>query len=506
MSKIFNFKQEIIALDDLIRQGFHDLASARLELLLKENPSRIYLADCAALARRLGKNYWALSLLRPFVRPQRKEGMSHATEAERAEYAGALVRIGAVNEAERILEGVNSAKYPRALLFRAFAKVSRWDYLESESHLKHLLTLKNADPYDVLVGKLNLVASLVFRNQVAESFELLRDVELLATQGGYKFILSTVFEFKAELYIKLKQWTDAEHAISIAEGLLAHSDTIDAFLLRKQRTLLNLYKNSEQSKKKTQSILKELKSNALARRHFESVRDCDYHLAVLTSDVTLARHLYHGTPYPSYRARLANNFPELLEDRSDFIWTLGVKQKNNVKTVDIGSETSGLKKGQVPYRLFAAYCSDFYRPKRLPELYSLVFSENNFFPLSSAAQMHQANNRLKKWFLSQNIYLDIKVKDGWSLTPQAGHCTQIVCANSPEYSNGKLPRTAAEDLAFRSINSIPKKLWSRGLSAPEVSELLDTSCRSSRRYLKIAVEYGWIKSIGRGPATKYFDC
>ena len=117
-------KSTFSELDRLIREGQHAIADKQLNEILKMDIPREFLFEVAAISRRLSRSEIGVGLLNPIVRPPVTKPIV-ATNEERAEYAGCLIRLGIFKEAHSILDTVPSEAHPRSLLFRAFAHIAQ---------------------------------------------------------------------------------------------------------------------------------------------------------------------------------------------------------------------------------------------------------------------------------------------------------------------------------------------------------------------------------------------
>src|SRR5687767_9650300 len=140
-------------IDTLIREGNSALAKRRLREVNRNEIDRKDLAQACAMATRSGLPELAIRWLNPIVRAERKL-LKPATEREKAEYAIALIRIGAQPEALGILKGLSAREHPQVLLFRAIGHFSQWDYESALPVLDEYLTLQLTD-YQRLVGMVN---------------------------------------------------------------------------------------------------------------------------------------------------------------------------------------------------------------------------------------------------------------------------------------------------------------------------------------------------------------
>src|SRR5687768_4925600 len=103
-------------IDQHIRQGRLSAARMRIRAVGTKTLKRNARLKLAQLSRRAGLPSLSLRLLAPFVRPKRIL-LEPASQAEKAEYAAALIDVGAVNEGLKLLESIDTKKETQALLF-----------------------------------------------------------------------------------------------------------------------------------------------------------------------------------------------------------------------------------------------------------------------------------------------------------------------------------------------------------------------------------------------------
>jgi hypothetical protein len=163
-------RKTLTGLESLVRSGESAKARRILRELRLDRLTRAEKLQAANLARRSGLPELSIKLLNRVMRP--RSGASDASARERAEYAAALSRIGATSEALGILESLKGSDHPEVPLFHAFALISQWDYRGAIPLLRRHERAAQTD-YQRLIGRVNLVAALVFERQSREARELL---------------------------------------------------------------------------------------------------------------------------------------------------------------------------------------------------------------------------------------------------------------------------------------------------------------------------------------------
>ena len=224
-------KETLLAIDRLIVQGELAEAQLRIKKRIKASVARSDLARVAYLAWRAGVPEVGLRLLRRVVRGA-KGDTDTSTEEERAEYAQCLLRVGATDEGERMLQGIDRGKVPRAHLYQAGLEVSRWEYGASIAPLLSYLKTPGLSQYQQLVAKTNLAAAKVREKKIREAEVLLRELLYTTSLRKYRLLLGRVLELSAESYVVLGRWEAAEKFLVEAGRKLGDSIAVDAFFVK----------------------------------------------------------------------------------------------------------------------------------------------------------------------------------------------------------------------------------------------------------------------------------
>ena len=514
---INSVKNQIDRIDRAIREGRHADANRALDSVLAKQILRDELWLVAGLCRRLSRSKAGVGLLNPIVRPSAKKPV-HASDEERAEYAACLIRLGVLNEAHALLDQVSESLVPRALLFRAFAHIARWDFEKSEIALNSLLNHRGAEPYDLLIARVNLGVGHVFLGRYVEAQTVLEEASLIATRNGNRLMHANSLELMAQAAILSHDYSRADAILRSAEILLTSSKTIDAFFIRKDQAILQMLKAAPAS---DLSELRKLKAEALSKGYWEQNRDCDYYISTAMRVPKMIHHLYFGTPFPAYRGQLLRRLGWSIDDLPEtYRWRLPNQEGNRQMTrinLDIltGDNSVGagvLKVGQVQQRLLAVLASDFYRPSRLVELFNALFPNDYFSPDSSGDRIYQAMRRLRSFFNDQGVPIEIRESSGFYRLVTNGINVELLC-----YRDASDIERVAKEQKVMQTSLLNHKLLSDFLctlaktakshivefKGEEMASVLGISKRMATRHLKMGVESGLIARVGAARKTRY---
>ncbi len=477
-------------IDQLIKAAKLLDARTALTRLLREQVPRPLKGTAAELARRVDLPKLSLQILFRHVRGGR-HGAPDATAAETVEYAAALIRVGAAEEALTLL---NSVTVPRALLFTAFSHISHWDYARSIALLEKFVDAPSVTEYEHLIGLFNLASSLAFVDRVDESEKIIKElVERAGTskQGQqYAFLASAVQEQRAQNAINSKNW-------SLARSLLDSShvkgaETREALFYKKWIAIANWL---EKRDRKSNLALRSVRAEASRLQHWETVRQIDLYELKLTQKKPLFMRLYYGTPYPAFRDRILSFAPNI-PIAEVYPYVLGprggpVLELLTGRVVPSGKQV--LKPSRLVHRLVNALVRDFYRPIRVASLHALLYPDEYFDPAHSAVRVHFALNEARHCFRKARFPLIVNsAGSGFRLSSRSGVVLQLRSPESPFDTSGMHPSLC-----------ILKDRLPRPFSIKEASLALGISERSVLRVLSEGIAQSQVERFGKGSATRY---
>lgn len=478
----------IVQLDEKMKAGRDvEVRQALLKTRFAQVPRRL-LASFAALALRAQLPDLCVRLLHPIVRIA--DHVSDAADEEKAKYAAGLARLGMPSEALALLKEIDADKLPEVYLYEITALFSRWEYAPSVPLLRKYLQSSELNEYQREVGKVNLAAALVHTRKHEEAKALLSQLHEISRCKGYQLLLANTLHLSAEEALLRGDWTSAESALSESLSLLSDDKSLDAFFVRKWRAIMNVIR----SRTVALGELDAIRSEALERKHWETIRDCDLFDGVARKDHDLLRHVHFGTPFESFRERIRDEFGVNLDVPASYVWEIRPGAGAPIFSLQsgrlLGKEGKLRDLPPTERKVLVALASDFYRPFRLPQLFERLYPGEYFNPESSPFRVHQTKDRLRSWFKKAKLPLTISEDNGWyRLEATAPFSLEIGDqAKAPE--NWEVARLKAK--------------WAeQPFSATQAGETLGVSAQTALRLLKRAEEEKTVERSGGGPKTRY---
>lgn len=404
-----NFKS-LENIDNLIKGG--QLAKARQALLeiksqysdLNKVSSKERVYYCSLL-RRSDLSIEGIKILQPIIYPKARRANA-ANAEERLEYASCLVRLEILNEAEKVLKTIDFNQYPIAYVRIGFLFITRWDYEQANDYFKNYIEHPLADPYNIKIAQLNLLQGLVYLRKVEEAWSFAKQLLKTFDPVENKLLLGAVYEFCAEIFRLKKDNVKAVMFIESAKDLLQGDQSLDEFLIRKQEGLILC-----QAVKQI-GILTKLRKEAQQRKHYESIRDLDFHIALIKKNERLLNQVYWKTQSQFYKNRIRQLAEENKINLDVNFYQFG---KNKGLCFDLSShQLSGVLQNLKPHKslakLLTAFLVEGYKPLQIFDLFSIVFEDEIFFPDSSSDKMHQLIKRLRHYILKNNLPMQIVCK------------------------------------------------------------------------------------------------
>ncbi|MCB0366965.1 MAG: hypothetical protein H6624_02640 [Bdellovibrionaceae bacterium] len=494
MSETQRLVDQLSQWEEWMRSGKGQKVRQDLRALNLSKIPRSQAPTVANLAHRLNMPNLALRLLNPIVRPK-GQSRSPANPQECAEYAVALIRLGAHREASELLESKQTDTIPQTLLYRGFSHMTRWQYSKAITYLRRYIMAKPVDPYQKLIAKVNLSASYIFvgRHQAAQN--LLEKILKTTTKRNLSLLKGNSHELMAQVCFHQNNFLLAREHLDLSYASLKHSKTIGHFFVKKWRVLLDL--KTSQSPQKNLASLRALRREATKIKHWESVRDCDFYLQEFSGKSDLFDHLYFGTPYLDFRKRLHRAFPGHGPTPQHYIWHPGRLLTHESSYIDLhtGEDPSReirLKPAQLHHRLLMVLSQDFYRTFGVGNLFGHLFANEYYNPLTSPDRVHKAIQRFRQWCKEAQIPLDINEDHGQYRLTTSGPIGVRVEANKRIYSATEVQ-----------LQRLKEKWRSHPFSTSQAGQLLDLSPAAIRKLLADLKNRGALHSHGRGPRLRH---
>lgn len=485
--------KKIAEIDTLIRTAQWSLAREALSQIKSKDIPTNELVSVAGLATRANLPKLALNLLRPLVYPAKKF-IRPANQSETAEYAIALVRLGADSEAAELLAKVSTTEVPRCNSYKAILLMKQWKYAEAVPLLTDYLS-KERDGYFHTNGLSNLAQSLFFLKRFRELEPFLSELIKHSNEKGMLIHKANAIRYLGMIAFQEKSWKVALSHLEQATQILAQTDGLDSLFVRKWVALTKAFQSGGDSSscKEVETV----RNEAINRRHWETVRDIDYHKALLFNDEALGLKLYFGTPYASFRNRLVSNFPNLPLNKP-FLWELGPAGKRPRKIIDFSAEVNpeggeSLKGGHALYRLSCILLSDFYRPFGVVSLFDKLFPGDHYNGERSRHRVFQVVNRLRTWFETNKMPLQLDSSEGEYLLTAT---VPLAMAIPQDNANSTV------SLFQHRLNTVYEGLGEE-FRTVEVIECLGISRTRATVFIERAIEMRVVEKVGASKDTKY---
>lgn len=487
-----------VQMDQWIRQGQSSLAKTELSNLLEKKIKipRSLAVDFSNIARRLSQHYLSLQIMRPYIHPT-VPLHPPASATEQAVYAGALAKIGAAAEAWRMLETLDPSPNPEIYFHKSTIHFQRWEYSKAIPLLKKYIQHKAISEYERLVGKVNLAAAFVIERKSTQASHLLLELLELTGQQNLKLLYGNVLELFAQLEIACRNFSQAETYLQLAHQGLAETSSLSEFFIRKWLTILALQKQAQPGPVFIDN-LRNIRQEALERRHWESVRECDFYLSLVLKDKDIFCHVYFGTPFLKYRQKMKAQVNFSVTLPATYCWQVGLlPDPKNLRIFDMEKAKEvktniSLPVGGVLHLALNILCTDFYRPVSETSFFAHLFPDEYFNPENSPARVSQVIHRLRSWFVEAQIPLDVEVSQReYRLIANEGYGILVLQTQKPM------------DFRLSRLETLKHKWPYQSFAVREASVELQCSVSAASRLLSWAAKNRKILRSGNGSSISY---
>lgn len=498
-----------LEVEGLIRGGQRDQARAVLQKLKGKKIPRARSCEMADLARRAGLLPLALQIMMPILRPKVPLD-TPPTNQEISCYAIILLGFAASLEALELLESGDPDDLD-ILLAKAFAYMNRWDYQSATEHLRRYLELgakpshkSKVSPYQLMIAKVNLAASLVATAKTQEGKTLINEILQVTFDEQWNLLHKNSLEIGSQLAIQDRDWRLASDLLKRASEQSEGVYNTDDVFVKKWKAIALIEK--EGATPEALAALSQIQSEAARNGHWETIRDCDYHKALALKDEKLFLQVYFGTPFQSYRDRIAKRAEGWIKIPSTYVRQMNSEPSNRVFDLIKGEESLGpakLKPGKSLFNALSTLVSDFYRPFVIGNLHAAVFPGEHFNPISSPRRISFLLHRLRDWFQENEMPLQIEFsKEGYRLKSEGPYAFQLVpLGQDKAQSQNKTEGDPAHYVVM--INKLREEWPATPFTAIDVASRLGISERSARYFIRWALERNQLHRLGSGRSTQY---
>ena len=487
MAKLTNehFQQLLNDGEEAIRSGQGHAFRQQLESLNTAQIPDSFRLPLANLSRRAGLVTLALRILSPRMPLSGLESSASTSASEMAEYALLLQRIGSLSEALRLLENIDASKEPKALLYRAFCLFKTWEHKTSLPFLKQYVD-NTEDPYQKVVGQLNLAAAHCIAGDYETSLHVTEEI-LQHTHSNEKWRLyANALELKAQNLIHVNKPVEAEENIERASKILESHKTFDALFVKKWAAYLESLKSG------SVEPMKKFKERALKEEAFESAREADLYSLLIHQDLNVYDHVYFGTPFEAYKARIESLTQTVSPSVAYFLGKPGTP----LFDVEAGTLQGDvvLPLGKKVHQVLELLTRDLYRPLKLGDMFSNLYEGEHFDINSSPERIYQLVKRTRQFLKDSALPLEVQETHGFYQLQVTGPLTI------------KINRTRQSVEGLNPYLQQLKSLYQPSgntFKTADVRECLNLKLSKAREVLELGLSSGEIIKMGSSSATKY---
>jgi tetratricopeptide (TPR) repeat protein len=480
------YKEFITEIDSLTKQGKRALSLQLLEKVRKTKPPSEITLDLAKLAHRNSAFILAMRILYPEIKAE-QEGLGHTTNEVLATYANSLLNIGALDEARACTSKASS--HPEILIVRAFIDFSQWKYLEAIPKLKDFIHSTGITSYRRLVGQVNLAASYISVGFWKEARALLDFViDQLKTNKDGQLLLGNCYELYAQIEIQEKNFIQAKEKLELSYKILSSFHGRYLLYVKKWNSVLELIKNPE-----NHNSLLQVRSEAQKLKNWETIRDCDFHLARLTNNRTLMNQVFLGTPYKDFRKRLTEIYQISVPNCNTYEYCPGdVLSKPQKIEWDLKDHSALLKSGQTGSLLIQTLTADIYKPPRMGQVFFSLYPTERFNPFTSPPRVRNSVFRFNEWSHETKSVFRIEIKNGdFFISGPTNSGLRI--KNSLQIKS----KTVLQLRQFRQI------FGGKSFSSSDLAKTLDISIRSANNLIKFGCEKKILKKLSASRSSRF---
>jgi hypothetical protein len=246
--------------------------------------------------------------------------------------------------------------------------------------------------------------------------------------------------------------------------------------------------------RETLSTLRRLREQAVQKKRYEVVRDCDFYEGWLASERHLLQKVFVGTPFPSYRARVEAETRGFVKLPDQYRWHLAAAP-GAVSDLGLGKVgTLSLRDNEIVLRVLRTLAADFYRPLKTGALFSGIYPDESFDPVSSPARVRQAVTRTRDLLSNSMPALTVQCEKGeYSLAAQ----DPVDLIVHTQY------RTREDDEASRVLKTLKSRYPYKMFSSAEAHRVVELSSTRVKKILEAAERDNKIYAHGENRSKRY---
>ena len=307
----------------------------------------------------------------------------------------------------------------------------------------------------------------------------------------YRALLATSLEYSAQLAICRGELSRARDFLADSQAIHSSANALGSLFTLKWRAIIRL----RQEGAAALGEIEQVRRRAREIGHWETLRDCDHHVATVLGSKEIFGRVFCGTPHVAYRQSLLAAAPAGWQPPATYAWSSGSHGSPDSPPYSLfdlhrGHGRTRLPPAKILQRLLALLSRDFYRPVPVASLFARLHPDEFYHPETSPARVHQYVRRFRQWAEVRRIGLGIRFDAGYRLAFASGW--GLVC----------YPREDAEKIQIEAQN-LRELVGTQVFSSRDVQRILGVSLATSSRILKRVIEAGTIRKRGAGPGTVY---
>jgi len=279
--------------------------------------------------------------------------------------------------------------------------------------------------------------------------------------------------------------------LSQSEKCLADQPGRYLLYVNKWRSLAQLGLSPKDSA--AQEALLKVKAEALSLKNWETIRDCDFHLARLSQNEDLLQKILLGTPYQGYHDRVQSIFGiSMKESKTIEYCPSQITTKPGAIGLDLNriSKTSFLNSTSWP--LLQLMTKDIYRPPRMGVVFTGLYKNEYFDPFTSPQRVRNSIFRFNDW--AENSQCEFRIRiDGGDFHFVGPQGLGIISTQRER----PLDSWQAALKVFKTQND------SRSFRTVDVASALGITPRNALQILQKALASKKIEKLGRGKNSRY---
>lgn len=483
-------------LESLIVAGDHEKCRELLGAQKPKDIPRQWAAQFADVAWRANDFLFALKSLQSLVYPD-NPFLTPASLREKVIYGSSLASLGATHEAIRVLSEINGDEEPAVFFHLASAMIYDWDYESAIPYLQKYIGAKGVTPYRRLVGKVNWAAALIHLQNWPQATQLLEVIQRECEANGYQLLLGNCLELRAQIEIFQGRYGDARPLLRTAlTHLKAQAGHYSMYVEKWLAVCGCLQAKMDAEKDHELKALAEVRRQAVALKHWNTIRECDLFTAIALNNHDLLKKVIMGTPSELYRQRARKLFGSQIISKGTFHLRLGPGPERSecARQFDPYQRTStgdALFSKPLLFTLFQALTIDFYQPQTLGMLFQRIYPSEKFNPFTSPARVLQLLRRLNQWFETNELPLRVDfTKSEFQLTSTEGINVVIVRGDERTAKNAR-------------FSEVKEHFRDAKFTVTELCEKLQISKATAERLLRTALRDGVIRKERKSRGVTY---